>query len=150
MNKVAKKPNGNFKHDVQLFEKEFEKLGGVRGKEMDKLCPVMHEFVPGAYIRKIFMPAGTLLTSKIHKTRHPYFVMTGHCTVATENGTEEIVAPKHGITEPGTKRVLYIHQDTVWITVHPTDETDLEKIEDQIIAKSFDEALPADNKEELT
>lgn len=34
---------------------------------------------------------------------------------------------------PGTKRIGYFHEDSSWITVHPTEEIDLEKIEQQVI-----------------
>ena len=40
-------------------------------------CPLVHRFTPGMYIREIFMPAGTMLTSMIHKTEHPYVVSQG-------------------------------------------------------------------------
>ena len=32
-------------------------------------------------------------------------------------------------------------EDTVWITVHVTNETDLEKIEDYVIAKTYDDPV---------
>jgi hypothetical protein len=32
-----------------------------------------------------------------------------------------------------------VHEDTIWTTVHATDETDLEKLEEEIIAKTFEE-----------
>jgi len=105
----------------------------------DEVAPLEHAFVDGAYIRMITMPKGMLVTSKIHKKTHPYFVMKGDVSVLTDEGEIRIKAPYAGITKAGTKRVLYIHEETVWITVHPTQETDLKKIEDEIIAKSFDE-----------
>lgn len=111
----------------------------VKGKEFDKLCPLKHTFVEGAYVREIFMPKGTLCTSKIHKFRHPYFIMKGDCSVYTDKGIVRLKAPYHGITEPGTKRILYMHEDTIWVTVHVTKYTDLEKIEEEIIAKTFNE-----------
>lgn len=46
--------------------------------------PVVHRFTPGLYVREIFMAAGTLLTSKIHKTEHPYVVSKGRVSVLTE------------------------------------------------------------------
>lgn len=141
----------DFKDKVIAFEEKFKRMPGVLvGHQMDeKMCPLKHTFVDGAYVREIFMPKGTLLTSKIHKVKHPYFVMKGKCSVMTENGIQEITAPFNGITEPGTKRVLYMHEDTIWITVHVTNETNLEKIEEQVIAESFD-ALPLNGKGELT
>lgn len=122
------------------FEKKLDDFpSSVKGKELDELCPLKHTFVDGAYVREIFMPKGTLLTSKIHKICHSYFVMKGDCSVLTDEGVIRIKAPYHGITQPGTKRILYMHEDTIWITVHITKHKDLEKIEEEIIAKSFDE-----------
>lgn len=111
----------------------------VKGKELDVMCPLKHTFVDGAYVREIFMPKGTLITSKIHKIKHPYFVMQGDCSVLTDEGVIRIKAPYYGITKPGTKRILYIHEDSIWVTVHVTKHKDLKDIEEEIIAKSFDE-----------
>jgi hypothetical protein len=105
----------------------------------DDVAPLLHAFGDGLYIRTIRMPKGMLLTSKIHKTNHPYFIMEGEVSVLTDKGEVRIKAPYADITRAGTKRVLYIHEDTVWITVHATDKTDLREIEHDIIAESFDE-----------
>ena len=48
--------------------------------------PLTHRFTPGLYAREIFMPAGTLLTSRIHNTAHPYVVLSGRA-VTTIQGT---------------------------------------------------------------
>lgn len=106
-------------------------------------CPLVHTFVDGAYVRKITMPKGLLLTSKIHKICHPYFIMKGDVSVLTEEGTKRIKAPYAGVTPAGTKRLIYVHEETEWITVHVTKETDLGKIEDEIISKDYAEL---DNK----
>jgi len=83
-------------------------------------CPLVHRFTPGLYIREIFMPAGSMITSKIHKTEHPYVVSKGKVSVFTDNDGEILIeAPFTGITKPGTRRVLYNHEDTIWITFHP-------------------------------
>lgn len=101
--------------------------------------PLKHTFVPGMYIRQITMPKGALLTSKIHKTEHPYFILEGDVSVMTEEGVVRIKAPFAGITPAGTKRLLYIHKETVWVTVHHTNKTDLKEIEEEVIAKNFDD-----------
>jgi len=98
-----------------------------------------HTFADGTYIRQITMLKGTLLTSRIHKIEHPYFVMKGECSVLTEEGSVKIKAPYWGITKPGTKRLIYIHEDTVWITVHAMEKKDLKDIEDDITFKTYDE-----------
>ncbi len=114
----------------------------------DDCCPLKHTFGDGLYIREITMPKGYLLTSKIHKTNHPYFVLSGDVSVITPDETIRIIAPHSGITKAGTKRILYMNEETVWITVHATKETDLEKIEDELIAKTYEE-LPEEIKKAL-
>jgi hypothetical protein len=146
-NKVAVKPE-TVRGKILEFE---DKLRNLPGAMVGDCFPLKHTFVDGAYVREITMPKGALLTSKIHKIRHPYFVLKGEVSVLTENGVIRIKAPYSGITEAGTKRVLFIHEDTVWTTVHITNETDLEKIEKQIIAENYEElGMIVDSKEEET
>lgn len=96
--------------------------------------PLTHRFTPGLYVREIFIPAGTLLTSKIHKTEHPFVISQGVISVWSEDrGVEHLYAPHTGITKPGTRRVLYAHTDTVWTTFHPSEETDVGTLEAQLI-----------------
>jgi len=97
-------------------------------------CPLTHRFTPGLYIREIFMPKGTLLTSKIHKTEHPYVISKGRVSVWIDGvGVVQLSAPHCGITKPGTRRVIYVHEDCVWTTFHATNETDVAKIEKEIL-----------------
>ncbi|WP_442768618.1 hypothetical protein [Acinetobacter bohemicus] len=95
--------------------------------------PVEHHFAPGVYMRQMNAAAGTLVVSKMHRTEHMNILLTGSLTVATENGIELLKAPVVLKSMPGTKRIGYFHEDSSWITVHPTDETDLELIEQQVI-----------------
>jgi len=84
--------------------------------------PLVHKFTEGMYIREIFMPAGSLWTSKIHKTEHPYVVSYGKVAVSIDaQEWYEITAPYTGITNPGTRRVLFIIEDCIWTTFHRID-----------------------------
>lgn len=84
--------------------------------------PLVHKFTDGMYIREIFMPAGSLWTSKIHKTEHPYVVSYGKAAVSIDaQEWYEITAPYTGITNPGTRRVLFIIEDCIWTTFHRID-----------------------------
>lgn len=130
--------NMPIREKILSFESELRKIPGVIIGDND-ICPLKHTFVDGAYVREIFMPKGMLIVSKIHKKLHPFFVLKGDVSVVTEEGVKRIKGPYSGVTPVGTKRILYIHEDTVWITVHITKETDLEKIEEKIIAKTYDE-----------
>lgn len=106
------------------------------------VMPVTHRFTPGLYIREIFIPKDTLLTSMEHKTEHPFVISKGR--IGVRSGTEETIyeAPYTGITKPGTRRVLYAFEDTIWTTFHPTKETDVEKIAAEILEPHANPLLP--------
>jgi hypothetical protein len=115
------------------------KMAQCPGAMFGDCFPLEHTFADGSYIRKITIPGGILMTSKLHKITHPYFILQGDVSVITDHGIQRIKAPYFGITKAGTKRILFTHKETIWYTVHVTNETDLKKIEEQIIAKTFDE-----------
>jgi len=50
---------------------------------------------------------------------------------------------------PGTKRIAEALEDCVWITVHGTDETDVELIEKTFIAQTEQEYLEFKNDSQL-
>lgn len=122
--------------------------GTVKGDS--ELCPLKHYFADGMYCREIFIPKGVVVVGKIHKHQHPNFIIEGDVSVLTEDGgVERIKAPKFMISSPGTKRLVYAHEDTIWTTIHATDERDLEKIEEEVIAKSYEEYLQFDKDLQL-
>lgn len=128
-----------FREKVTTFETELKTLENtlVDPIEIEKINPLEHSFGDGMYVRQIVMPAGQLIVSKIHKQNHPYFILTGDVSILTEDGVVRIDKPYYGMTKAGTKRILYTHKETTWITVQHTHETDLTKIEDEVMAKDF-------------
>ena len=132
----------DFREKITDLEKEgFDKQIWDSKEDSDKLNPVKHSFADGCYIREIFNPAGELLVTAIHKKEHAFFLMQGEMSILTEDGIKHLKAPHHGITKPGTKRIIYTHSDCVFVTVHATNETDVAKIEEQVIAKDFQDPL---------
>jgi len=82
------------------------------------------------------MPAGTLVTSKIHKTNHPFVLSKGKVSVKIDNGEwVTMEAPFSDTTKIGTRRILYIWEDAIWSTFHVNldNTTDLEEIENRIL-----------------
>lgn len=103
---------------------------------------VDHMFTPGLYAREIFMPAGSLLTSKVHKTEHQFRVLMGNVAVLDQSGEWVFLEEGYkGITKPGTRRLLYCFTDVVWETFHPTDKTTVEEVEDEIIDKRVNKLI---------
>ena len=132
---------------VELATNSFQEAG-VRERiaylegEMRK-CPQVeippkHYFAKGLYAREITIPKGTLLTGKIHKTEHLNIISKGDISVLTEDGPKRVQAPFTMVSRPGTKRVGYAHEETVWTTIHATTETDLEKLEADLIATDYE------------
>ncbi len=129
---------------------EFENaLSQVKGAKFgDDCAPLRHFFGDNLYIREITMPTGMVVVSKIHKTNCPYFIMRGDVSVIDGENEIRIKGPYWGMTKAGTKRILRIHEETVWITVHATKETDLKLIEAEVIAENYD-ALPDHIRREI-
>lgn len=103
--------------------------------------PVKHHFSQGVYGRELFIPKGVTLTGKIHKYSQLNILVCGELSVLTEDGIKRVKPPFIVVSPPGTKRIAYAHEDSIWLTVHGTEETDLEKIEDKFIAQNEQEYL---------
>ena len=129
----------DYRHKITNLHNQMIDVGCITGDELNEMNPVKHTFAGGCYIREIFNPAGLILVTKIHKKEHPYFLMKGKMSILTEDGVKTVEAPHNGITPPGTKRVIFTHEDCVFITVHATDKTTPEEVEEDVIAKSFND-----------
>jgi hypothetical protein len=97
---------------------------------------VKHTFSSGVYAREITMPKGILIIGKIHRHPHINIISRGKATVYTTEGSLLLDATNKPVTfesKPFTKRVVYNHTETVWTTIHLTNERDIAKIEQDII-----------------
>jgi hypothetical protein len=106
-------------------------------------CPLVHSFGGGMCVREIFIPAGMLLTGKIHRHEHPNFLMQGRVSMITEDGGVQIMeAPQSMLSPAGCKRALFTHTPTWWITVHlnPNGHKEFnETFEDEVVMKDYKE-----------
>lgn len=128
--------NDREKSDIRLKIAEAEV---ALAKEVQLDIPPVHYFSKDVYAREIKVPKGSVIIGKIHKHKNLNIVSAGEISVLSIEGLKRIKAPCTFVSEPGVKRMAYVHEDTVWTTIHGTDEIDLEKIEEQFIAKNYDE-----------
>jgi len=131
---------------IDEVERRILAIGGEKAENGDSVsfAPVRHHFTPGLYAREIFMPAGSIIVSKIHRTRHPYIVSQGRCFVYMGGERwDAIAAPHFGITEPGTRRILVILDDTIWTTFHVTKLTDVAEIDRELLEQYSNPLLEA-------
>jgi hypothetical protein len=100
---------------------------------------ITHHFATGVYGRELFIPKGNVIVSKIHRGKTFNIIAKGVISVISEQGYHTYEGPYTFVSEPFTKRVVIAHEDTLWITAHGTHQTDLDKVEEEIIAKDFKE-----------
>ena len=114
--------------------------------------PIHEEYGCGTYARQMFIPKGTLIIGKIHRHEHLNFIMKGRVSVSTEFGAQHFEAPCTFVSEVGLKRAVYAEEDTIWVTVHMTKftgEENLDKMEAELIAPSYDDMGLIASVEEL-
>lgn len=97
-------------------------------------CPVNHHFSDGLYTRELLIPQGTVVLGKVHRKRTLNILATGKMLIMADGMEEPVLmeAPRTFVTEAGVQKVGVAIADSVWINVFPTEETDLETIEEAI------------------
>jgi len=101
-----------------------------------------HYFAGGIYEREIIVPAGTIITGKIHLTEHLAKLVKGTLTIFSETERGTFTGPVTFKSMPGVKRVGYAHDEVVFSTFHHVgDETDIEAIEDALVVETPEEYL---------
>jgi hypothetical protein len=125
-------------------EKVLMSLGDrVGGRHDRRTSSLRHFFTEKQYIREITMSKGSIIVTRKHLTQHPFIISKGVVTVFTPGlGISILQAPYFGITEPGTKRLLYVNEECIWTTIHPneTEERCPDKIVIEVteVAKEFE------------
>ena len=106
-----------------------------------KIFPLEHTFADGIYVRQMSVNKDSLVVGAIHNHLHVWFLMSGHITVVTEGESVEYLAPCHVLATPGTKRVIYANEDSIFVNVHknPTNCENIEELEKEIVSATFED-----------
>lgn len=123
------------KFDRPMRDKVVE-IEALMKKQPQLDLKVTNHFSDGVYARELFIPKDTIVVGKIHKFENLNMMIKGEMSVLIGENIERVKAPFIVVSKAGTKRIAYTHEDSIWVTIHGTHETDLEKIEDHFIAKS--------------
>lgn len=93
-----------------------------------------HFFAGGMYCRKIHIPQGTIVVSKVHKTEHLFIGCSGELEVAGQGETYTLTSGCVIHSPVGTKRIVLALTDVVCMTIHKTDKTQAdESLEAEIV-----------------
>jgi len=92
-----------------------------------------HYFSDELYARAIHIPAGVVLTGKVHKRDHINFLMKGEIRVMTDEGVKHLKAPAIIPSAKGIKRAGYAITEVLWVTVHHCTKTNVKDAEDELV-----------------
>jgi len=128
MNNIVEQLNANVpnKEQIDRLQEEISKMPQAE-------VVTEHYFSDGMYCRKVFRSAGTLIVGKVHKKEHFFLCAKGEIIAWTEKGMKKLVAGDIIECKVGTKRVTLATMDSIGVTVHRTDKTDLDDIEAELI-----------------
>jgi len=126
----------------QLIDKCEADLQSALGSEtgcMDEINDngLREHFIEGAYVRELFIPAGTAIVSRIWNKTRMWIIAAGEVTFTTEMGTQRVKAPFTKIVPHGSKVVLYTHEDTLWFAVTGASATNSDDVEKEVIANDY-------------
>lgn len=89
-----------------------------------------HYFSDGMYMRWVMQPEGSLVVGKRHKKPHFFLLVKGHMRITSDGGmAQEYIAPALIVASAGAKRALLALEDSEYLTIHQTYETDLDCVE---------------------
>ena len=111
-------------------------------KQMPQVeVPLRHCFGNKVYVREMTAPKGSILIGKMHKYKQVNIVVKGDISVLTEDGWKRLKAGDMFESPAGIKRAGFTHEDTVWTTICGTEETEVNKAEDELTIGSYQEFL---------
>jgi hypothetical protein len=105
-----------------------------------------HYFSDGMYCRRVYRNAGTIIVGKVHKKDHFFMCVKGEILAWTEKGMKKMVPGDIIESKSGTKRVTLATMDSIGVTVHRTDKTDLDEIEAELIEPDETALFDSSNK----
>ena len=115
-----------------------------------KIAQIKHTFADGIYVRQMDMKKDSVVVGAIHKHLHVWFLLTGHVTIATEDTTEDYIAPCYVVSTPGVKRVILANENSIFVNIHknPSNTKDLDVLEKEIVALNYKEYEEYINKKQ--
>jgi hypothetical protein len=123
---------------IALREKIFKFENFLLSIDGLKIEPI-HSFAKGIYARQILIPKGTFVTGFIHKHEGLNIVSYGKMSVVSDEGFYIVEGPCTMVSKSGIKKAGYAIEDTLWTTIHATDETDIEKLEQELFTNKIDD-----------
>jgi quercetin dioxygenase-like cupin family protein len=92
------------------------------GEAVQEVGEVTHYHTGELYGRRLAVPAGTIIVTRVHITTHITMILKGRMSFVDQNEVKtEAEAGDMWITHPGTQRAIYCHEDSIIANVHAGD-----------------------------
>ena len=94
--------------------------------------PITHSIFGGIYTRAMFIPEGTLIIGKRHRNATCNMLMQGTISIymGKDLPVRTLIGPCVFPSAPYSQKLGYAHTDVIFMTVHPTEEIDVNKMEE--------------------
>ena len=96
---------------------------------------VVNHFSDGLYAKQMVIPKGFTACQHKHHYSHLSILAKGRVIVRTDEYNNEYVAPACIDIKAGINHTIEALEDAVWFCIHATEETDIAKIDEVLIAK---------------
>ena len=102
---------------------------------------IKHSFADQVYIRQMNLKKDYVIVGAIHNHLHAWFLLSGKVIINNNGEKIEHIAPCYTISEPGSKRLIYALEDSVFVNVHknPSNTQNIEELENEIVSMTMEE-----------
>ncbi len=97
---------------------------------------IQHHFSSGVYARQMHLPAGHFAQTHRHKFDHLSILAQGEVLLEVDGVKTHHCAPACITIAANAVHTITAIQDTTWFCIHATNETDVAKIDHQLIQEA--------------
>lgn len=122
-----------FMPQILAAEAQLQQVGGDLSS-----IPYTHLFLDGIYVRSMFLKKGQVVSGRIHKFANISMLVKGKMKIASAERAAVVTAPCMMKEEAGIKKFGLALEDSTFVNIFRTDNTDIDTIEDELGCLTFE------------
>ena len=96
-------------------------------------CSIRHHWLSRGYMKDTLIPQGVELVQHSHTFDHVSVLLSGCVVVKVEGEVHRYTAPAGIMITANRAHSVLAMEESVWLCIHKTDETDVGKIDESIV-----------------